>query len=49
MIINPDKITTVASTVTGISSILAISGVYPQYTGFLAALSHFVSGWFTNK
>ncbi len=49
MIINSDKITTTANTVTGISALLASQGVYPQYTAFLAAFSHFISGYFTNK
>jgi hypothetical protein len=49
MIINADKITTTANTVTGISALLAANGVFPQYLGFVATFSHFVSGYFTNK
>ena len=49
MIITTDRITTTANTVTGISALLASQGIYPQYTAFLAAFSHFISGYFTNK
>lgn len=46
---NTDKITTTANSITAITAILAANGVYPQYLGFIAGLSHFVGGYFTNK
>jgi len=49
MAMKTDEITTVSNTVTGICALLAANGIYPQYLGFVAALSHFVSGYFTNK
>ncbi len=49
MVINSDNITTTTTTITGISALLAAQGIYPQYLGFIAALSHFIGGYFTNK
>ncbi|WP_156341511.1 hypothetical protein [Pseudanabaena sp. 'Roaring Creek'] len=49
MIVNPDQITTTTGAITAISATLASSGIYPQYLGLLAAISHVIGAWFTNK
>lgn len=46
---SPDNITTYSSLATIIFSTLAGSGIQPQIFGLLAAISHAVTGFYTNK
>ena len=46
---NPDNVTTYSSLATIIFSTLAGSGVQPQIFGLLAAISHAITGFYTNK
>ncbi|MBD2189766.1 hypothetical protein [Pseudanabaena mucicola] len=44
-----DKLTTYTSLATVVFATLAGSGVQPQVFGLLAAVSHAVTGFYTNK
>lgn len=49
MISRTDSITTISSISTATFAALAGAGVQPQIFGLLAAISHAVNGYYTNK
>ncbi len=46
---NNDTITTISSTITVISGGLAAANIFPQFFGVIAAISHAITGFYTNK